>query len=140
MPKWFRKNLIKRLRICLLHILHQPYNHYKTITCKNLSYIFLKFYLLWYFLFMLLKAILAYLRIQLFFPPLTTRKIILDKNSKHCLCSHTGPNSYGIGLTGGLPLIPFAIKNRDMSCWNFYTPLVLLSILNKLYYKTSSTT
>ena len=32
---------------------------------------------------MLLKAMLAYLRIQLFFPPLTTRKIILNKNSYH---------------------------------------------------------
>ncbi len=64
---------------------------------------------------MLLKAMLAYLRIQLFFPPLTTRKIILDKTSKHCLCSHTGSDSCGIGLAGGYPPDPLCNqKSRNV--------------------------
>lgn len=58
---------------------------------------------------------LAYLRIQLFFPPLTTRKIILDKNSKHCLCHDTGSDSYEIGLTGGYPPCP-PLQSKITTC------------------------
>lgn len=35
----------------------------------------------------------------------------LQKTSKHCLCSHTGSDSAGIGLAGGYPPGPLFHRN-----------------------------
>lgn len=87
-----------------------------------------------YFLFMLLKSMLAYL-LPIILSPLTTERIILDKNSKHCLCHDIGTvsSSFRLKKPACRGISPWPPYPRKGSC--FLPTQVHLPLFQKIVKK-----